>query len=85
MRAWSDPDTSKLLSGVPMLAVGLVSGLVLLVATPMPLATVASSYWASYLLLIFPEAFLTGLTLAWMSMFYPQWVATYSEAAPGRD
>lgn len=68
--------------GVSMAAVGLVSGLVLLAVTPLDLATVIKTHWSTYLLLVFPEAFLTGSTIAWMSMFYPAAVATYSDPAP---
>ena len=29
------------------------------------------------LLLVFPEAFITGSLVAWLTMFYPEWVATF--------
>ena len=68
--------------GLSMAAVGAASGVLLVLATPLELSTVAASYWSAYLLLLFPEAFLTGAAVAWMSMFYPELVSTYSDPEP---
>lgn len=56
--------------------VGLASGALLAAASPLGAAPVLDGHLPAYLLLLFPEAFVTGMVLTLLAVFYPQWVAT---------
>ncbi|NIR31253.1 MAG: hypothetical protein GWN84_18465 [Gammaproteobacteria bacterium] len=64
--------------------VGLASGALLAGASPLDWSAVVHGHLTSYLLLLFPEAFLTGMVLTLLVVFYPDWVATYDARYEGR-
>lgn len=60
-----------------MLAVLLATTALLLLAGTGDATRVLEHYAVSGILVVFPEAFVTGAVLAWLAMFYPQAVATW--------
>ena len=52
---------------------------VLAVASVYPAQYLYSEYLPYFLLLAWPEAFLTGMALTLMTVFRPQWVATFAD------
>lgn len=57
--------------------VGLASSALLAGASHFDWHAVVDGHLASYLLLLFPEAFLTGMVLTLLVVFHPDWVSTY--------
>jgi len=59
--------------------VGAVSGAVLVLASPLDLDYVMHMHWAAYLLLLFPEAFVTGGVVTLLVVYRPGWIRSYRE------
>lgn len=59
--------------------VGCVSAVLLLAATEYGLDQVVHHYLVFYLLMVFPEAFLTGMCLTLFVVYRPDWVATFDD------
>ena len=65
-------------AGLAMAAVLAASTAVLLAAGPGDASRLLAQYATSGILVVFPEAFLTGMLIAPLAMFYPQMVATWT-------
>jgi len=59
--------------------VGAVSGALLVLASPLDLDYVVRMHWASYLLLLFPEAFVTGGVVTLLVVYRPEWIHGYDD------
>jgi len=73
--------------GLAMLAVLVASTALLLAAGAADTSRLLAQYASSGILVVFPEAFVTGALIAPLAMFYPQMVATWTppwEAGPRR-
>jgi uncharacterized membrane protein len=66
-------------AAVAMAVTGVVSALVFAAAGVYPWAQLTNEYLPYYLLMIFPEAILTGSTIAMMVVYRPGWVATFDD------
>jgi len=58
---------------------GAVSGALLVLASPLDLDYVVRMHWASYLLLLFPEAFVTGGVVTLLVVYRPDWIRSYDD------
>lgn len=68
-----------LTAGLSIVLVGLVSYFVLSLSMPTFHTAPLMQYHQIFLLLMFPEAFLTGLTMTALVVYRPQWVATFND------
>jgi uncharacterized membrane protein len=64
-----------------MAATGLASTVLYVVSGVYGLDDLLSHYLPYYLLMVFPEAIITGSLVALLVVYHPQWVATYDEDA----
>ena len=65
-------------AGLAMVAVLAASTALLLAAGGVDASRLLAQYATSGILVVFPEAFLTGMLIAPLAMFYPQAVATWT-------
>ena len=68
-------------AALAMAATGLVSTALYAVSGTYSLDHLFSQYLPFYLLMVFPEAVITGSLIAMLVVYRPQWVATYDENA----
>jgi uncharacterized membrane protein len=59
--------------------VGVVSTLILTMAESYTYSYLTYNYLVYYLLLVFPEAFLTGMLMTSFVLFFPKWVSTFDD------
>jgi len=59
--------------------VGIVSTSVLAMAESYTFSYLTYNYLVYYLLLVFPEAFLTGMLMTSFVLFFPKWVSTFDD------
>lgn len=75
-------------AGAAMAACLTVSSLVLLLASSLDPDHLLAQFTLTGVLMLFPEAFLTGTTVAWLAMFYPAalctWTPPWARAGDGR-
>jgi uncharacterized membrane protein len=63
-----------------MACTGIIASLAYALSGTYPWAHLASEYLPYYLLMLFPEAILTGSAIALMVVYRPHWVATFDDA-----
>ncbi|HCU54006.1 MAG TPA: hypothetical protein DIC36_06915 [Gammaproteobacteria bacterium] len=68
-------------AALAMAATGLVSAGVFALSGVYPLEELLQHYLPYYLLMVFPEAILTGSFVALLAVYRPEWIWTYDEAA----
>lgn len=66
-------------SAIALGAVGLVSTWILAMADAYSMDYLMYNYLVYYLLLLFPEAFITGMLMTIFVLFTPQWVSTFDD------
>lgn len=66
-------------AALAMGAAGLVSTLVLAAAPPLPVDNAVAAYGRLFLLLMYPEAFVTGILMSIFVVYKPQWVSTFDD------
>lgn len=65
-------------AGVAMAASLAVISVILLAASPLDPDHLLAQFTLTGVLMLFPEAFLTGSTVAWLAMFYPAALCTWT-------
>lgn len=68
-------------AALAMAATGLVSAAVLVLGGAYPMDFLLDHYLPFYLLMVFPEAIITGSFVALMVVYRPHWIGTYDEDA----
>jgi uncharacterized membrane protein len=68
-------------AALAMAATGLVSTMVFVLSGVYPLDDLLQYYLPYYLLMVFPEAILTGSFVALLVVYRPEWIWTYDENA----
>ena len=68
-----------------MAAVGIVATLVLSLSDRYTLVYLLQNYLPCYLLMIFPEGFMTGMLMSALVVYRPEWVATFDDERYLRD
>lgn len=66
-------------AAIAMACTGIVSALAFLAGGVYPWERLASDYLPVYLLMVFPEAILTGSTIALMVVYRPAWVGSFDD------
>lgn len=68
-------------AGLAMAATGLASASLFVLAGAYSIEQLAQQYLPYYLLMVFPEAILTGTFVALLAVYRPEWIWTYDEDA----
>ncbi len=66
-------------AALAMLSVGVVSTMLLWMVGAYPWQPLMDQYTVNYMLLVFPEAFLTGAMMTIFVVYRPTWVATFDD------